>query len=138
MIRVTKTADPTHVPETGGNVTFTFLVENTGQEDVSLTAYRTAGSAAWTARARATCRWPSHRRPATSCSNTAFLASDNLTPHTNVVTATAVDDEGTQATASDDATVTFDHVPLPMRAITRRQPQPRCRRPAAASSSPTG
>jgi hypothetical protein len=37
-IRVTKTADPTHVPETGGNVTFTFLVENIGPEDVTLTS----------------------------------------------------------------------------------------------------
>jgi len=32
LIRVTKTANPTHVPETGGDVTFTFLVENIGPE----------------------------------------------------------------------------------------------------------
>ncbi len=31
-ITVTKTADPTHVPETGGDVTFTFVVENHGVE----------------------------------------------------------------------------------------------------------
>ena len=37
QIRVTKTANPTQVPETGGSVTFTFLVENIGQEDVTLT-----------------------------------------------------------------------------------------------------
>jgi len=37
-IQITKTASPTHVPETGGNVTFTFLVENIGQEDVTLTS----------------------------------------------------------------------------------------------------
>ncbi len=36
-IRITKTANPTQVPETGGNVTFTFLVENIGVEDVTLT-----------------------------------------------------------------------------------------------------
>ena len=32
-IEVTKTADPTSVPETGGNVTFAFTVENTSTEE---------------------------------------------------------------------------------------------------------
>ncbi len=32
-IEVTKTADPTAVPETGGNVTFTFVVKNTSSEE---------------------------------------------------------------------------------------------------------
>jgi uncharacterized repeat protein (TIGR01451 family) len=60
-IRITKTADPTSVPETGGNVTFTFLVENIGEEDVTLTT----SSATSTARARSTCRRPSWSAAAT-------------------------------------------------------------------------
>ena len=36
QITVTKTADPTHVPETGGDVTFTITVTNTGSESVTL------------------------------------------------------------------------------------------------------
>ena len=32
-IEVTKTADPTAVPETGGDVTFTFVVKNTSTEE---------------------------------------------------------------------------------------------------------
>ena len=38
VIDVTKTADPTSVPETGGPVTFTFRVTNTGVEDVTVTS----------------------------------------------------------------------------------------------------
>ncbi len=45
-----------------------------------------------------------------TCTYTLFLASDTLTAHTNVVTATAVDDDGTPATDDDDETVTFEDV----------------------------
>lgn len=37
-ITVTKTADPTSLPEPGGDVTFTVLIENTGEEDVRITS----------------------------------------------------------------------------------------------------
>jgi len=36
-IQITKTANVSSVPETGGYVEFTFLVENNGTEDVTLT-----------------------------------------------------------------------------------------------------
>ena len=39
---------------------------------------------------------------------TVFLASDSLTAHYNVTTATAVDDDNTPTTDDDDETVTFD------------------------------
>ena len=37
-IKVIKTADPTQIPETGGDVTFTFVVQNIGAEAVTLTS----------------------------------------------------------------------------------------------------
>ena len=113
QIAVTKTADPTEVPETGGDVNFTIAVTNTGSEpvmligavdtvfgpiDVSLfdKTYLMVGDAA-------------------TYSFTEWLASDSLAPHTNVVTVTAEDNEGTDAADDDDATVTFSDVAPPIR-----------------------
>ena len=93
-IRVTKTANPTHVPETGGNVTFTFLVGNIGQVDVTLNSLVDTrfGNLA----GKGTCTVPQTipAGGAYACTTTAFLASDSLTPHTNVVTASATDADG--------------------------------------------
>src|SRR5690606_13984281 len=38
MIDVTKTASPASLPETGGSVTFTYRITNTGVEDVTVTS----------------------------------------------------------------------------------------------------
>ncbi len=110
VIRVTKTADPLHVPETGGNVKFTFLVENIGPEDVTLTSL--VDDKFGDLDGKGTCDVPQTILIGGSytCEYTVNLASDSLTPHTNVVTATAVDDDYTAASDTDDATVTFDDV----------------------------
>jgi len=109
-IRVTKTADPTHVPETGGDVTFTFLVENIGDEDVTLTSL--TDTVFGDLNGQGDCALPQAILigDSYSCSITVFLSSDSLTAHYNVTTATAVDDDNTSTTDDDDETVTFDDV----------------------------
>ena len=110
QIRITKTGNPTAVPETGGNVTFTFLVENIGNEDVILNSL--SDTVFGNLDGKGTCDVPQTILigGSYSCSYTVFLASDSLTAHYNVVTATAVDDDGTQATDEDDETITFTDI----------------------------
>ena len=107
QIRITKTGSPTSVPETGGNVTFTFLVENIGNEDVTLNSL--SDTVFGNLDGKGTCDVPQTILigGSYSCSYTVFLASDSLTAHYNVVTATAVDDDGTPATDDDNETITF-------------------------------
>ena len=117
-VRITKTANPTSVPETGGDVTFTFLVENTGQEDVTLNSL--TDTVFGDLDGKGTCDVPQTILigGSYSCAYTVFLSSDSLTAHTNVATATAVDDDNTPATDDDDETVTFADV-APMIRITK-------------------
>ena len=111
-IRITKTADPTHVLKTGGNVKFTFLVENTGRVGVTLNSLVDTkfGNLA----GKGTCAVPQTIPIGGSyaCEYTVFLASESLTPHYNVVTASAADNAGITTTDDDDETVTFDDVKL--------------------------
>jgi hypothetical protein len=107
-ITVVKAASPTSVPETGGNVTFTFLVTNINSEDVTLDSL--VDDVFGNLNGQGTCSIPQALAASGgtySCSITAFLSSDSLTPHVNVVTAEASDDDGNTATDNDDATVTF-------------------------------
>jgi hypothetical protein len=110
MVRITKTASPSSVPETGANVKFTFLVENTGMEDVTLTSLN--DTVFGDLDGKGTCDVPQTILigGSYSCEYTVFLASDSLTAHTNVVTATAVDDDGTPASDDDDETVAFEDI----------------------------
>jgi len=110
QIRMTKTANPTSVPETGGNVTFSFLVENIGVEDVTLNSL--SDTVFGDLDGKGTCDVPQTILigGSYSCTYTVFLSSDSLTAHYNVVTATAVDDDGTSATDDDDATVAFEDI----------------------------
>ena len=110
-IRVTKTADPTHIPEGGDYVTFTVLVENIGVEDVTLTSLSDTVFGDLDGKGTITLPQTILVGGSYSGSFTVALSSDTLTPHYNVVTATAVDDDGTPATDDDDATVTFDDTP---------------------------
>jgi len=105
-ITVTKTADPTSVPETGGDVTFTFDVLNDGPSAVTITALTDdkfgvlAGDA--------DCQWNGsggwrelllHRDLRDSCGDTGGS-------HVNVFTATAKDSADQETSDTDDATVT--------------------------------
>jgi len=110
-LTVAKSASPTSVPETGGSVTFTVEVTNTSFESVTLTTLsddqygnlnnvgtcHTGGSIA--AGAKYTCTFSQ-------------TVSGNVgTPHVNTATATVTDNDGSTASAHDDATVTFTNVP---------------------------
>ena len=103
------------MPETGSDVTFTFLVENIGQEDVTLTSL--VDDKFGDLDGQGTCDVPQTILigGSYSCTVTKFLASDSLAAHINVVTVTAVDDDNTPATDTDDETVTFTDVPPAIR-----------------------
>ncbi|MDF1595162.1 MAG: SdrD B-like domain-containing protein [Acidimicrobiia bacterium] len=117
-ISVTKTADPTSVPETGGDVTFTFRVDNTGPEAVSLTDL--VDSVFGDLDGQGSCVLPQDLSIGGfyECSLTVFLDSDDLVDHFDEVTATAFDAAGLTATATDDATVTFNDL-LPTVGLTK-------------------
>ncbi len=122
-ITVTKTADPTSVPETGGDVTFTFVVSNNSPEAATLDSLIDSdfGDLA----TKGTCATPQSLAPAGeagdsyTCAITVFLSGDASGPdHENTVTASASDDDGNSTTDTDDETVVFDDV-LPEVSITK-------------------
>lgn len=107
---VTKTPSVTSVPETGGAVTFSVVVKNLALEVLSLTSL--IDDIFGNLNGVGTCVTPTSIGVAGeySCAFTKTLAPFNLTPHLNTVTATGNDPEQHQATASDNAAVTFTDV----------------------------
>jgi len=111
MIQVTKTANPTSVPETGGSVTFTYVVQNTGTVPVTITSLSDdkfgplAGDA--------DCQVGTVIPVGGSCT---FDAIFNIPPgpagskHTNVFTAKAEDGDGNEGTDDDPEDVTYTDV----------------------------
>ena len=129
-IVVTKTAAPTSLNEPGGAVTFTVDVENTSAEQITVTSFSDDRfgdlldvDASLTGGATATSCNDS--LPITiaagatfTCTIDAALTGNAGDTHTNVVSVTAEDDDGTDVTDSDDATVTFTDV-LPTIDVTK-------------------
>jgi streptogramin lyase len=109
-ITVTKTANPTLVPEAGGYVTFTFLVENIGVEDVTLTSLSDSVFGDLNGQGDCLTGGLIALGGSYSCSIQKFLVSESLTDHYNIVTAVGTDDDGTTDTATDNETVIFDDV----------------------------
>ncbi|OQA93065.1 MAG: Serine-aspartate repeat-containing protein D precursor [Microgenomates group bacterium ADurb.Bin219] len=111
-IEVTKTADPTSVPETGGNVTFTFEVKNTSTEEpVTITSLE--DSVYGTLTGDADCAVGIVLAAGASCEFdiTTWVEGDHSgADHNNVFTGKAVDNDKTEATDDDDATVDFSDV----------------------------
>ena len=123
-ISVLKTANPTSVPESGGEVIYTLLVENQTAEPVNLNSLVDDPFGDVTQLAVTTCDLdpapvlagsdgvPGEGPDTYSCTFTVDLVQENGDPtHVNTVTASATDDEGNPATATDDETVTFDLIP---------------------------
>ena len=109
---VTKTANPTTLPETGGNVTFTVDVQNTSFESVTLTTFNDNVFGALGG--QGTCILGVTILPGATytCSFTKPLAQVGTeTSHTNVVTGVVTDDDGSTATDDDDAVVTYTLIP---------------------------
>ena len=113
-IEVTKTADPTSLPETGGDVTYTFTVENQSPESVEITELSDDqfGTLAGDADCEVGTVLAAAGQPGDSCefTQTESLEQDAGTSHVNVFTAKAEDNEENEASDTDDATVTFTDV----------------------------
>ncbi|MGI9648781.1 MAG: SdrD B-like domain-containing protein [Acidimicrobiia bacterium] len=113
-IVVTKTANPTRVAASGGSVTFTVRVDNSGVEPVTLSSlsdsiYGDVANALNPALLGTTCALPQVIGVAGfhECTFTAMVAGTAGGSETDVVTATAGDDEGNSAVDNDDAVVSF-------------------------------
>ena len=107
-IAVRKTADPTSVPETGGNVTFTFVVTNNGVETATISSL--GDSLFGTLTGDADCHVGTVLAAATSCefSITRFVSGDfSGDDHINVFTGKATDNDGNEDEDTDDETVDF-------------------------------
>jgi uncharacterized repeat protein (TIGR01451 family) len=107
-IEVTKTADPTSV-ESGGTVTFTVHVDNTGTTTVTITSLIDVPYGNLTAVQTTSCTLPQMIEPGHSyeCAFDAVVTGDVGESKTDTVTATGTDVYGAEVTASDTATVTI-------------------------------
>ena len=104
-ITVTKDANPTYVIVPGGTVAFTYTVSNTSAEPVTITSL--TDDKFGTLTGDEDCQESTLLGVGGSCSfsTTQWIGATTAGQHLNVFTATAVDDEGTEATANDNATV---------------------------------
>ena len=113
-ITIDKSANVSSVAETGGNVTFTFVINNLNGEEVTLTSIEDDKFTSDDLLAAAVAANGNSDVLAGGGSVTfqitKFLTGDDLVAHVNTVTAIAVDDDNNSDTATDDATVTFDDV----------------------------
>ncbi|MGW8281862.1 MAG: DUF7507 domain-containing protein, partial [Gemmatimonadota bacterium] len=120
-IDVTKTASPGSVPETGGLVTYTVLVDNTSGETITLTSL--TDSKFGDLDGKGDCSMPQTLQPdgeagdSYSCIFTETVAGE-AGSHINVATASGQDDDGQPVEGSDDETVTLNDV-LPDISVTK-------------------
>jgi uncharacterized repeat protein (TIGR01451 family) len=119
-IDVTKTADPTSVPEPGGPVQFTVEVKNTSvsTDPVTITSLVDDPDGAGPAspidlNGRGTCSVPQTIQPGETytCKFTRPITGNAGDVKTDVVTASGHDDDGHEVSDHDDATVTLTDVP---------------------------
>ncbi len=112
LIEVTKTASPTAVTEPGEDVTFTVVVDNLTIEDITLTSL--VDDVFGDLNGQGDCTFPAPIAGSGSftCSFVAAVNGDAGFVHVDTVTATAVDNDGSEATDSDSAQVdVVDAVP---------------------------
>lgn len=115
---VTKTANPTLIPESGGNVTYTIVVSNTGPETLFMTSL--IDDKLGDLNGKGTCVAPQTivGYGSYTCTVSTKLGDWTLNPVTNVVTAYGQDNDGNTTSASDDATVNFIDL-LPTISVTK-------------------
>jgi uncharacterized repeat protein (TIGR01451 family) len=115
LLTVTKSANPTVVPETGGTVEYTVLIKN---DSVADTIGVTAVDDDRFGDVRTGCLpdLPVALVPGQTmtCTFSRFVQGDVEEQHVNVVIVKGVDDDGNNVTASDQETVTFSNVPAAM------------------------
>ncbi|MCP3934441.1 MAG: hypothetical protein GY708_03615, partial [Actinomycetia bacterium] len=111
-IEVIKTADPVTVEEPGGDVTFTFVVNNLSTAD-AVTISSLIDSIYGDLDGQGDCSVPQGLPALGSyrCSFETFVGGAPGHVETNIVTATGTDDDGNPLSDTDDATVTVIGVP---------------------------
>ncbi|WP_257982812.1 hypothetical protein [Shewanella sp. GutDb-MelDb] len=113
-ITVTKTANPTEVLEPGANVLFTITVDNDAQfwdSPLTLTALNDTVFGDLLADECSALSTSISENGTYTCTFTKFIGGNAGDLHSNVVSATAVDDELDQATGNDSAMVDIRDVP---------------------------
>jgi len=110
VINVTKTADPTSVPETGGDVEFSIRVTNNGSESVTIDSLFDTdfNLNVQCPDAKGTLLQPGETY---TCGFTKFISGNVGENRVNTVTVVASDDDDNRATDSDTATVWFTATP---------------------------
>ena len=103
---LTKTADPTNLPEPGGPVNFTVIITNTSPAD-EITIDTLMDDVHGDLNGQGTCSVPQTLAVGASytCSFTADVTGNAGYVETDVVTAEATDDDGSDLSANDDADV---------------------------------
>ncbi len=110
-ITLVKTANPILIPEPGGNVTFSVVVNNTSVVD-TVTINSLIDNVHGDLNGKGDCSVPQVILPGQnySCSFNVYVTGDANTSETDVVTASGTDDDGTNVMAADDATVDFENM----------------------------
>lgn len=108
-IAVVKTADPTSVPETGATVDYTIAVSNLSGEPITLNSLvdDRFGDISAECGLPVSLAVSGEAGDSFTCTINRFISGDYPGSHVNVVTATATDDEGNEATDTGTATVGF-------------------------------
>ncbi len=112
VITVDKTANPETVDEPGGLVTFTVVVGNESAASDPVTIASLTDDIHGDLNGQGDCSVPQTILPGDSytCEFTVLVAGNAGDIETDVVTANGSDDEGTPASAFDDATVTINDI----------------------------
>jgi len=121
-ISVTKTANPTEVPEPGGPVEFTVRVDNSSGEPVTLTNLTDSIHGNLNGKGDCSCDQSIPNNGYYECSFSANVSGNAGDVETNTVTAVASWDFGDGDTAGDDATVTITDVPSSIEVIKTADP----------------
>ena len=120
---MTKTANPTTLPEPGGTVTFTVRVDNTSTV-ITVTLNSLVDNVYGNLNGQGTCTVP-QTIPAGGfyqCTFTATVSGNAGYVRDRHVTGTGIDDDGKPVTGSDDATVTITNVPSSIRVTKTANP----------------
>ncbi len=122
-IQVTKTANPTSVPEPGGPVNFTVRIDNTSSVD-TVTINTLVDDIHGNLNGAGTCSVPQTILPGNiyQCNFTATVSGNAGDSETDVVTATGVDDDGDPVSDFDDATVDITDTPSSINVIKTASP----------------
>ncbi|GAB6264488.1 DUF7507 domain-containing protein [Photobacterium sp. R1] len=111
-IEVIKTASPSTIEEPGGNVTYTYTINNTSSVD-PVTIDVADDDKLGMLNGQGNCSLPQVIAPSGSytCTIVSFVSGNGNTAVTNVITVSGLDDDGEIVSAVDDATVNVLNAP---------------------------